>query len=107
MNDDDVPLLQTRTSHRIFTYVITENLNTTYEEARVFEFGIECTVTNRKGIIISYKHIRCISPDFNKVYGIALLLRQHRVYPEHMTDIIEDLLTLDKLPEIIKYEISA
>ena len=101
--DDDVPLLQTRTSQRIFTYVITENLNTTYEEARVFEFGIECTVTNSKGIVISYKHVRCISPDFDKVYGIAVLFQKYKVYPEHMLDIIDDLLAMDELPEAIYY----
>lgn len=106
--NDDVPLpLQTRTSQRIFTYVITENLNTTYEEARVFEYGIECIVTNHKGVVISYKHIRCISPDFDKVYGIAYLFQEYQVYPEHMSDIIEDLLTMDELPEVIQYSMTA
>ena len=104
---DDVPLLQTRTSQRVFTYVITENLNTSYEDARVFEFGIECTVTDHKGIIISYKHIRCISPIFEKVYDIAVLFQEHQVYPEHMSDIIEDLLAQDELPKVIQYKTSA
>ena len=105
--DDDVPLLQTMNSQRIFTYVITENLNTTYEEARVFEYGIECIVTDHQGVIISYKHIRCISPDFDKVYGIAYLFQEYQVYPEHMSEIIENLLTMDELPEVIQYSKTA
>ena len=102
-----LPLLQMKTSQRIFTSVITENLNTSYEDFRVFEYGIECTVTDHKGIIISYKHIRCISPDFDKVYNIASLFQEYQVYPEHMLDILEDILTLDELPETIKYNVSA
>ena len=104
---EPVPLLQTINSQRIFTYVITENLNTDYEDAKVFEYGIECTVTNHKGVIISYKQIRCISPDLELVYGIAVLFRDYHVYPEHMLDILDNLLAMDKLPETIQYEISA
>ena len=97
--DDDVPLqLRAYSAQHVLTYSISRNRNTAFEDAVLYEYGIEISLYDLKGKFLYSEAARCISPDFNKVYAIACILAKNKVYPVHLLEVLDDLLQCDTLP---------
>ena len=91
--------IRTMSNLHILTYSITLNHNTAYEDAELYEYGIHCTLSNLCGHILEEEHIPCISSNLSLVRNISHVLANHTVYPVHLYEIVEELLSLDSIPE--------
>ena len=98
--DDDVPLLlRAYTTQHALTYSISRNRNTYFDDAILFEYGIKISLYDRKGKFLYSEAVRCVSPNFNKVYNILCILAVNKVYPVHLLEVLDDLLQCDNLPQ--------
>ncbi len=88
---------QTTTGQYVITYTITENMNLDSSEQALLEYGIECSLSHIQEGPISSDSIRCISPDYETVFQIAQILRNHQVFPVHLHEIVSDLINCDSL----------
>lgn len=88
---------QTTTGQYTITYTITKNTDLNSNEQALLEYGIECSLSHIQDGPISSDSIRCISPDYETVYQIAQILRNHQVFPAHLHEIVTDLINCDSL----------
>lgn len=82
----------------IVTYAITRNQNVCYGEELLCEFGIECFL-HKSGRQVSFENIDCISPDYEKVFGMVQTLKRFQVFPVHLKEVICELLERDELED--------
>ena len=99
MKKDAALMIHAVNEQHILYYTVAKHLNTVYEEAELFEYGIRCTLCDLRGGLIDEEDIPCVSPDFNLVRRVTNLLAKHQVYPVHLFEILDDLLNRDNLPE--------
>ncbi|MGN0505463.1 MAG: DUF6514 family protein [Lachnospiraceae bacterium] len=97
MKQEALPFFQEVSDKHIYTYLITQNLNTAYVESEVYEYGIESFLSDTHGNLLSSDTVRCISSDLNVVYRIACTLKQNQVHPVHLRDVVIDLLIIENL----------
>lgn len=98
--DDSVPkVLRAGINQHNLTYAISRNRNAAYEDAILYEYGIECTLCDAHGNYIYSEKVPCISTDFNYVYNIAAILAKNMVFPVHLLEILDDLISRDCLPQ--------
>lgn len=88
---------QTTAGQYIITYTITENMNLDSNEQTLLEYGIECSLSHIQEEPISSDSIRCISPDYETVFQIVQILRNHQVFPVHLHEIVIDLINCSPL----------
>ena len=83
------------TGRYLLCYAIKRNSSPVCPDEILYEYGIECTLTEEKsGEILSLERINCISPDYDKVFKITQILKKFEVFPAHLKDIVSDLLLL-------------
>jgi len=99
MTANEILPIRTMSNLHILTYSITLNRNTTYEESELYEYGIHCTLSSLRGHILEEEHIPCISSNISLVRNISHILARNTVYPVHLYEIVDELLSLDSIPE--------
>lgn len=82
----------------ILYYTVSKHQNMAYEEAELYEYGIRCALCDLRGRLMDEEEIACVSPDFNLVHRLTSILAKYQVYPVHIAEILDDLLSRDKLP---------
>lgn len=97
--DEASQMLCAVSERHILTYSIARNKNTVYENEELYEYGIECTLVDLNGSVIHTEYAHCISSDFHYVYCLAGILARNKVYPVHLFEILDDLLSRDVLPQ--------
>ena len=97
--DEASQMLCAVSGRHILTYSIARNRNTAYENGELYEYGIECTLGDLNGNIFQSEHAHCVSADFHYVYNIASILAKNKVYPVHLFEILDDLISRDTLPQ--------
>ena len=79
------------------TYIceITENNMFFEETGNITVYGINMYNRNRKIAGLDGEHYRIedISEDIEKVRGLCYMLMKYDVYPAHLKDIVEDMLS--------------
>lgn len=82
------------TDRYLICYAIKKNINPVFSDDILYEYGIECTLTEKSGEVLSFERIDCISPDYDKVFKLTQILKKFEVFPAHLKDIVSDLLLL-------------
>ena len=88
MKKDASLMIHAVNEQHILYYTVSKHRNTAYEEAELYEYGI-----------MDEEDVACVSPNFNLVHQLTIILAMHQVYPVHLLEILDDLMNRDKLPE--------
>ena len=99
MKKDAALMIHAVNEQYILYYTVSKHLNTDYEDAELYEYGIRCALCDLRGGLMDEEDIRCVSPDFNLVRRLTNILAKYQVYPVHLLEILDDLLNRDELPE--------
>ena len=99
MKKDATLMIHAVNEQHIIYYTVSKHLNTIYEEAELYEYGIKCALCDRRGRLMDEKDISCVSPNFNLVRRLTNILAKNQVYPVHLLEILDDLMNRDNLPE--------
>ena len=83
----------------ILYYTVSKHLNTAYEDAELYEYGIRCALCDLRGGLMDEEDVPCVSANFNFVRQLTNILVKHQVYPVHLLEILDDLMNRDNLPE--------
>ena len=76
-------------------YSIKKNRNRAYSDGILYEYGIKCSLCNMQGERLMSENVSCISADLRKVRGIAQILVRNQVYPVHLREILDELVSDD------------
>lgn len=74
------------------SYSLTHSRNNDFEEFEIWEYGIQCALYDKDQTIISTAEIKHISPDHNFVMECIQTLTKHKVFPNHLIDVISNIL---------------
>ena len=99
MKKDAALMIHAVNEQHILYYTVSKHLNTAYEDAELYEYGIRCALCDLRGGLMDEKDIQCVSPDFTLVSKLTNILAKYQVYPVHVLEILDDLMNRDALPE--------
>ena len=99
MKKDASLMIHAVNEQHILYYTVSKHLNTAYEEAELYEYGIKCALCDLRGKLMDEEDVACVSSNFNLVRQLTNILAKHQVYPVHLLEILDDLMNRDKLPE--------
>ena len=85
---------QVNTGEYLIQYTIQKNFYSNGTKENVYEYGIECTLTNSQGEALSEEQIRYISPNYHHVAEIVQILKKYEVFPAHLKEILVDILNM-------------
>lgn len=99
MKKDASLMIHAVNEQHILYYTVSKHLNTAYEEAELYEYGIKCALCDKRGGLMDEEDVQCVSSDFNLVRQLTNILARNQVYPVHLLEILDDLMNRDSLPE--------
>lgn len=99
MKKDASLMIHAVNEQHILYYTVSKHLNTAYEEAELYEYGIKCALCDLRGKLMDEEDVACVSSNFNMVRQLTNILAKYQVYPVHLLEILDDLMNRDKLPE--------
>ena len=99
MKKDASLMIHAVNEQHILYYTVSKHLNTAYEEAELYEYGIKCALCDLRGKLMDEENVACVSSNFNMVRQLTNILAKYQVYPVHLLEILDDLMNRDKLPE--------
>lgn len=100
MNEEVSLMIHAVNEQHILYYAVSKHLNTSYEEGELYEYGIKCSLCDKRGKMMDEQDIPCVSVNFNLVRRLTNILAQYQVYPVHLPEILDDLMNRDSLPEV-------
>lgn len=98
MKKDASLMIHAVNEQHILYYTVSKHLNTAYEDAELYEYGIKCALCDLRGRLMDEEDVSCVSANFNLVRQLTNILAKHQVYPVHLLEILDDLMNRDKLP---------
>lgn len=99
MKDDASLMIHAVNEQHILYYTVSKHLNTAYEDGELYEYGIKCALCDKRGKTMDVEDVKCVSPNFNLVRQLTNILARYQVYPVHLLEVLDDLMSRDKLPE--------
>lgn len=84
--------------HLIY-YSVSLHQNMAYTDGELYEYGIRCMLCDLRGKLLDEKNVTCVSSDFNLVCQVVNVLAGYQVYPVHILEILDDLMTREELPK--------
>lgn len=99
MKKDASLMIHAVNEQHILYYTVSKHLNTSYEDAELYEYGIKCALCDLRGRLMDEEDVQCVSANFNLVRQLTNILAKYQVYPVHLMEILDDLMNRDSLPE--------
>ena len=99
MKNDAALMIHAVNEQHILYYTVSKHLNTAYEDAELYEYGIRCALCDHRGHMMDEEDVQCVSANFNLVRRLTNILAKYQVYPVHVLEILDDLMNRDVLPE--------
>ena len=99
MKNDASLMIHAVNEQHILYYTVSKHLNTAYEDAELYEYGIRCALCDKRGRLMDEEDVMCVSSNFNLVHQLTHILAKYQVYPVHLLEILDDLMSREKLSQ--------